>query len=231
MDELKTKILLVEDDKNLGFVTKDNLSLSGYEVTLCEDGETAWKTFNKNNFDLCILDVMLPKKDGFTLAEDIRKVNDLVPIIFLTAKSMNEDKLKGFKLGGDDYLTKPFNMEELVERIKALLRRRQTKSNISNQFTVGNYQFDYPRLNLSINGETQHLTQKEADLLKYFCLHLDKTLKREEILNTIWGDDDYFMGRSMDVFISKLRKYLKDDPRIEIQNLHGIGFKMIVHEE
>ncbi len=231
MEDIKTKILLVEDDKNLGFVIKDNLEQHGYDVTLCEDGDIAWKTFNKKSYDLCLLDVMLPKKDGFSLAEEIRKKNDQVPIIFTSAKSLKEDKLQGFKSGGDDYLTKPFSIEELEARIAVFLKRSNTgKVKSNNIFEIGVYTLDYNRLMLKHpTASEQKLTQKEADLLRTFAIHIDKTLKREELLNSIWGDDDYFMGRSMDVFISKIRKYLKDDPRLEIVNVHGVGFKLVLH--
>jgi DNA-binding response OmpR family regulator len=231
MEDIKTKILLVEDDKNLGFVIKDNLEQHGYDVTLCEDGETGWKMFNKKTYDVCLLDVMLPKKDGFSLAEEIRKKNDMIPIIFTSAKSMKEDKLQGFKSGGDDYLTKPFSIEELEARINVFLKRSTTKSKSSNIFQIGNYELDYTKMILkNPSGSEQKLTQKEADLIRTFAIHMDKTLKREELLNAIWGDDDYFMGRSMDVFISKIRKYLKDDPRLEIVNVHGVGFKLTLHD-
>ncbi len=232
MEDIKTKILLVEDDKNLGFVIKDNLEQHGYKVTLCEDGDTAWKTFNKNDFDVCLLDVMLPKKDGFSLAEEIRKKNENVPIIFTSARSLKEDKLQGFQSGGDDYLTKPFSIEELEARIEVFLKRNTKKTRVSNIFEIGEYEFDYNHMLLKHpkTGEVK-LTQKEADLIRTFALHIDKTLKREELLNSIWGDDDYFMGRSMDVFISKIRKYLKEDPRIEINNIHGVGFRMTIHDK
>jgi DNA-binding response OmpR family regulator len=231
MEDIKTKILLVEDDKNLGFVIKDNLEQHGYDVTLCEDGEMGWKMFNKKSYDVCLLDVMLPKKDGFSLAEEIRKKNDMIPIIFTSAKSMKEDKLQGFKSGGDDYLTKPFSIEELEARIAVFLKRSTTKNRTNNVFQIGNYELDYNKMLLkNPSGGEQKLTQKEADLIRTFAIHMDKTLKREELLNAIWGDDDYFMGRSMDVFISKIRKYLKDDPRLEIVNVHGVGFKMTLHD-
>ncbi len=230
MEDIKTKILLVEDDKNLGFVIKDNLEQHGYDVTLCEDGEIAWKTFNKKSYDVCLLDVMLPKKDGFSLAEEIRKKNDQVPIIFTSAKSMKEDKLQGFKSGGDDYLTKPFSMEELEARIEVFLKRSSTgKVKTNNILELGSYTLDYNRLMLKHpTALEQKLTQKEADLLRTFAIHIDKTLKREELLNSIWGDDDYFMGRSLDVFISRLRKILSNEEGIAIENLHGIGFKFSV---
>ncbi|QHT67133.1 response regulator transcription factor [Rhodocytophaga rosea] len=227
----KAKILLVEDDASLGFVIKDNLEINGFHVTLCGDGEAAWQTFRQAAFDLCILDVMLPKRDGFTLAQYIRQYNTLVPIIFLTAKSMKEDKIAGFKTGGDDYITKPFSIEELLLRIEVFLKRSQytvSQAIPIPVFSIGKYTFDYKNLLLSYGTEKRYLTQKEADILQLFCLNPDVTLKREDILNKVWGDDDYFMGRSLDVFITKLRKYLKADSNIEIVNLHGVGFKLEV---
>jgi DNA-binding response OmpR family regulator len=228
---MTTKILLVEDDTNLGYVIKDNLELSGYEVVLCEDGEIGWNTFSKTAFDVCVLDIMLPKKDGISLAEAIREKNHWIPIIFLTAKGMKEDKIAGFKVGADDYMTKPFSIEELTLRIEVCLKHirkkeedTQTKKN-ENIFSLGTYQFDYPNLSLIHSKETLVLTQKEAEVLRLFCLNPNKVLKREEILKPIWGNDSYFSGRSLDVFISKIRKYLQYDTSIEITNVHGVGFK------
>ena len=217
----------MEDDTNLGFVIKDNLDLNGYKVTLCENGEEAWKGFSKADYDLCILDIMLPKMDGFTLGERIRSVDDQVPILFLSAKSMKEDKIQGFKIGADDYITKPFSIEELLMRIEVFLRR-STRQDLSKetQFNIGNYHFDYQNLCLENGSSKQGLTKREADLLKCLCLNKETVLKRTDILNRLWGDDDYFNGRSLDVFISKLRKYLKDDPAINIVNYHGVGFKL-----
>lgn len=229
----KARILLVEDDASLGFVIKDNLEINGFQVTLCADGDIAWQAFRQSAFDVCIVDVMLPKRDGFTLAQLIRQYDTMVPILFLTAKSMKEDKLAGFKAGGDDYITKPFSIEELLLRIEVFLKRSryagfQVVS--SSVFEIGSYTFDYKNLLLTCRGEKKYLTQKEADILQLFCLNPDVTLKREEILNKVWGDDDYFMGRSLDVFITKLRKYLKADQNIEIVNLHGVGFKLEVKQ-
>lgn len=220
---MKTKILLVEDDVNLGFVIKDNLVQHDFEVHLCEDGELAWSAFEKINFDICVFDVMLPRQDGFTLAEKVRQVNKEIPIIFLTAKSMKEDKIKGFQIGADDYMVKPFNIEELVLRIKVFLKRtgKETATSIYN---LCSYQFNYPNLELTHQKALKRLTQKEANLLKLLCESKNKMVKREEILKQIWGSDDYFAGRSMDVFISRLRKYLVHDNNIEIINYHGIGF-------
>jgi DNA-binding response OmpR family regulator len=221
------KILLVEDDPSLGFVIKDNLLIRGYDVTLCIDGEQGFTIFSEYDFNLCILDVMLPKKDGFTLARNIREKNKDVPILLLTAKSMTEDKLEGFQCGADDYITKPFDFEELLCRVEVFLRRGYTTTN-DKQFSIGQFEFDYTNLSLKVHNNEKFLTQKEADILRLLFLNRGRVLKREEILTQVWGDDDYFMGRSMDVFISKLRKYLKDDPNIEIVNIHGNGFRLVV---
>ena len=225
--EQSKKILLVEDDPSLGFVIKDNLSVKGYDVTLCKDGDEGEDAFHNKTFNLCILDVMLPKKDGFTVARNIRLVNKEVPILFLTAKSMTEDKLEGFKTGGDDYITKPFSLDELIYRIEVFLRRSNGK-NLSDEklYHVGNFTFDPINLTLTNSNSEKTLTQKEAEVLKLLFQNRDRVLKREEILKKVWGDDDYFMGRSMDVFISKLRKYLKEDPAIQIVNYHGVGFRL-----
>jgi DNA-binding response OmpR family regulator len=224
---MSTKILLVEDDANLGFVIKDNLQMKGYEVTLCSDGEAGEKTFFQHPFDLCILDVMMPKKDGFAVAQNIRQKNQQVPILFVTAKSMIEDKVAGFTAGGDDYITKPFSVEELCLRIEVFLRRANgALPKTDTQFKLGRYLFDSQNLTLIGEDDTKTLTQKEADVLKLLSQNQDHVLKREEILKAVWGDDDYFMGRSMDVFISKLRKYLKDDTTVQIVNYHGVGFRL-----
>ncbi|MGC1243197.1 MAG: response regulator transcription factor [Chryseosolibacter sp.] len=220
------KILLVEDDPSLGFVIQDNLTLKGYELTWCKDGEQGEHAFHAGHFDLCILDVMLPRKDGFSLAESIRHANKEVPILFLTAKTMVEDKLKGFKTGADDYITKPFSLEELFYRIEVFLRRSRDAHNGDTVFKVGQFQFDPFSFTLRHNDQEKTLTQKEAEVLKLLYCNRDRVLKREEILTHVWGTDDYFMGRSMDVFISKLRKYLKTDPDIQIVNYHGVGFRL-----
>jgi DNA-binding response OmpR family regulator len=231
MESSKAKILLVEDDPTLGFVIKDNLEESGYEVVYCHDGETAWQQFMRHNVDLCLLDVMLPKKDGMMLAQQIRKKNDRIPILFITAKSMDADRIAGFKAGGDDYITKPFNMEELLLRIEVFLKRtKNSERNHVQQYEIGNMHFDYQQLTVTVNGEHFQLTQKEADLLKYLCDHQNAVVKREDILMAVWGKDDYFLGRSMDVFMTKIRKYIKEANGIELQTLHGIGFKFIVQE-
>lgn len=229
----KAHLLYVEDDESLSFVTRDNLELNGYEVTYCEDGQKAMDTIRSGQkFDLCILDVMLPEVDGFTLAQEIRKRDEQVPIIFLTAKSLKQDKIHGLTIGADDYITKPFSIEELLLKVDIFLRRTKytaiLKSNTP--FTIGLYTFDYKNLSLNFGDQSETLTQKEADLLKLLCEHRNEVVKRSFILETIWGKDDYFLGRSLDVFISRLRKYLKDDERIKIENIHGVGFKFKVEE-
>jgi len=227
MMQAPKRILLVEDDPSLGFVIKDNLSLRGYDVTLCADGDAGEQMFLNAAFHLCIFDVMLPRQDGFALAKRVRQVNKEVPILFLTAKAMTEDKLTGFQTGGDDYITKPFNLDELLCRIEVFLRRSSHQSEQKEKaFTIGGYEFDYTTLVLKYGNLEKTLTQKEADVLKLLYLNRERVLKREEILTQIWGDDDYFMGRSMDVFISKLRKYLKEDPAVQIVNYHGVGFRL-----
>jgi DNA-binding response OmpR family regulator len=222
---MPARILLVEDDSSLGFVIKDNLGMKGYAVTLCTDGDSGLEAFQKEEFDLCIFDVMLPKKDGFALALKVRERNERIPILFVTAKSMLEDKVAGFTAGGDDYITKPFSMEELTLRIEVFLRRSNGQPAAS-LYKLGNYEFDPLNLRLTHPNGEKMLTQKEADVLKLLCLNKTRVLKREEILKAVWGDDDYFLGRSLDVFISKLRKYLKDDDTVEIVNYHGVGFKL-----
>ncbi len=224
----KRNILLVEDDKNLGYVVKDFLELSGYEVQLEENGEKGWEAFAAGNFHMCILDIMLPLKDGFTLAEDIRRTDPHVPIIFFTSKNLTEDKIKGLRLGGDDYITKPFSIDELLARIEALFRRVDGWSSRpqQTQFQIGRYTFDFTNSSLVLDGVETSLSRKENELLRMLCEHKDQVLKREKALKQIWGENDYFLGRSMDVYIAKLRKKLKKDPSISITNLHGIGFKL-----
>ncbi len=228
------KILLVEDDPNLGLLLQDYLQLKGkFDVVLCTDGEEGLKAFGKQSFDLCILDVMMPKKDGFTLGKEIRKANEHVPIIFATAKAMMEDKASAYDLGGDDYITKPFRIEELLLRINALLKR-VSKDNtavepMQTQFEIGKYAFDYTTQLIHFNGQQQKLSTKEAELLQLLCLKKNAVLTREEALLSIWHDDNYFNGRSMDVFLSKLRKYLREDPKVEILNVHGKGYKLLVN--
>ena len=225
---MKISILLAEDDINLGFVIADQLRAEGYHVSLTTDGVDALKRFNEQPYHLCIFDVMMPKKDGFTLARDIRQINSDVPILFLTAKSMTEDKIEGFNSGGDDYLTKPFSVEELNLRIKSLLKRVNIRTEIPEEkvFNVSTFIFDTENLTLTLNGTAQSLTKKEAQILKILYKFKNQVLPREVILNTVWGQDDYFVGRSLDVFITKLRKYLKEDERIQILNIHGVGFKL-----
>ncbi len=227
---LKTAhILLVEDDENLAFVIKDNLEKAGYKITLATDGEEGCSVFNPDIHALCILDVMLPKLDGFGCAKNIRNKDSNTPILFLTAKSMKEDVLNGFKHGGDDYITKPFSFQELLYRIEVFLKRSQKElAQPESILSFRNVHFNPQSLTLTINKTEFGLTQKETDLLALFFEHQNKLLKRETILNQIWGDDDYFMGRSLDVFISKLRKYLKEAEGVNILNHHGVGFKMMV---
>ncbi len=229
----KANILLVEDDKNLGFVLTDYLTMSGYSVQHAEDGVAGLELFKNGKFDICILDIMMPLKDGFTLAEDIRVINVVVPIIFLTAKTMKEDKIKGFKIGGDDYITKPFSTEELSLRIEAVLRRTRLSLLDGEQKTVyklGKYTFDYANQNLSGPTGEKRLTKKEAEVLRLLCINMNKILRREIALKMIWGEDDYFMGRSMDVYITKLRKFLSDDPDVNITNIHRTGFMLEVNK-
>jgi len=224
----KSKILYVEDDETLSFVTMDNLELNGYKVDHCPDGESAIESFYKNQYDLCILDVMLPRMDGFSLAEKIRASDPNVPILFLTAKSMKEDRLHGLRLGADDYITKPFSIEELILKIEVFLKRKFVTAPANEVFRIGKYNFDYRNLTLSLDDDKRSLTQKEADLLKMLLDHKNNVVKRSVILEKLWGEDDYFLGRSMDVFISRLRKYLGSDPTLKIDNIHGVGFKLVV---
>lgn len=226
----KTRILLAEDDPNLGSLLREYLEAKGFETILCVDGDKAFKTFAKEQFDFVILDVMMPIKDGFTVAKEIRMVNKKIPIIFLTAKDMKEDTLKGFGVGADDYITKPFSMEELVMRINAILRRSDGQSNLDEPqiFDLGRFTFDFDRQILKSDDSETKLTTKENELLHLLCLNMNGVLQRNYALNAIWGDDNYFNGRSMDVYIAKLRKLLKPDPDIEIINIHGKGFKLMV---
>lgn len=231
MSELnhQPKILLVEDDINLGFVVQDTLKLEGFKVHLSKDGKEGLLQFNKETYDLCLIDVMMPKKDGFSLAEDIRKINSEVPIVFLTARGEAEDKIKGLKLGADDYITKPFSSEELTLRIKAILKRNprfKTDAREKAKYKIGKYLFDYLNFELQIDDQRKKLTKKEAELLKLLAEHQGQVIEREILANMIWGDDSYFVGRSMDVFITKLRKYMAEDPAISIINIHGVGFRL-----
>jgi DNA-binding response OmpR family regulator len=223
----KARVLLAEDDLSLGYVIKDNLSDAGYEVVLCPDGQTAIDKFNKENFDICLLDVMMPNKDGFAVAKKIRQQTDIVPVLFITAKSLEEDRIHGFESGADDYITKPFSMQELLLRMEVFLRRtKKMYSERTQLFRIGCMEFSFNNLRLTV-GKTEHnLTQKEAELLQFLCEHPNRILKREEVLLNVWGKDDYFLGRSMDVFITKLRKYFKSDPSANIETIHGIGFRL-----
>ena len=224
------KILLAEDDENLGSLLKEYLNAKGYSTFLYPDGEAAWSAFSKNEYDMCIIDIMMPKMDGYTLAKEIRKVNATIPFIFLTAKTLKDDVLEGFSIGADDYITKPFSMEELLYRLKAILRRTsQTESDEQDSeiFQIGAYTFDANKQLLKKEEEEKKLTTKESELLKLLCTNKNQMLERNYALRTIWEDDSYFNARSMDVYITKLRKYLKDDPSIQIINVHGKGYKLI----
>ena len=229
--EEKMKILLCEDDENLGMLLREYLQAKGYDTELCTDGEAGYKAFLKEKYDLCVFDVMMPKKDGFSLAKDIRQSNQEIPIIFLTAKTLKEDILEGFKIGADDYLTKPFSMEELTFRIEAVLRRVRGKKNRDRSFyKIGSFTFDTQKQILSRGSEQTKLTTKESELLSLLCAHANEILQRDFALKTIWIDDNYFNARSMDVYITKLRKHLKADESVEIINIHGKGYKLITPE-
>ncbi len=232
MDKNPVRLLLAEDDRNLGGILKNYLDAKGYDTTLCLNGQEASDAFGKKEFDFCILDIMMPVKDGFMVAKEIRAVNKKIPILFLTAKSLQEDKLKGFETGADDYITKPFSMEELLLRMQAILRRTDDQVRTTDQsvFKIGKYTFDYNRQLLTIKGKEQKLTSKEAGLLRLLCTNVNEVLERSVALNKIWNDDSYFNARSMDVYIVKLRKYLKDDPSVELINVHGIGFKLVMNK-
>ena len=230
MDNEKVKVLLAEDDKNLGTILKSYLEAKGYPATLCVNGQEAFIEFNKNEYDFCIVDVMMPVKDGFSLAKDIRNIDKKVPILFLTAKSMQEDKLKGFEIGADDYLTKPFNMEELLARMEAILRRiriEEKEGPEGDVYKLGKMEFNVVRQTLGMGKEEVKLTSKESALLKLLCQNLNEVVDRSVALNKIWLDDSYFNARSMDVYITKLRKYLKMDPSVELLSVHGVGFKLV----
>lgn len=233
MATTKPRLLLAEDELNLGDVLKSYLEMSDFDVTLARDGEAAFTEFQKGEFDLCIFDVMMPKKDGFELAKDVRNTDKDIPIVFLTAKNLQEDVLNGFKEGGDDYIVKPFNSEELVYRIQSILKRSQQirKKNQQREFTIGKFNFNYPLRILSFEDQEDKLSPKEAELLKMFAQHKNDVLPRSKALTEIWEEDNYFTARSMDVFITKLRKYLKRDENIEIVNIHGNGFQLLIKEE
>jgi len=232
MKKNKGEILLVEDDKNLGSVLKDFLEMEKYKVTLAENGEEGFTAFKNSKFDICVLDIMLPIKDGFTLAKEIKETDDQIPIIFLTAKSLTEDKVQGLKIGADDYITKPFNSEELFLRIEAVLKRSKPKIGPADREPVyiGKYVFDYYNQKLISAGDERKLTKKEAEMLHMLYLYKNQVLPRRIALMAIWGDDDYFMGRSMDVYITKLRKMLKDDENVAITNIHNTGFKLEINQ-
>ena len=231
------RILLVEDDQNFGDVLRSYLEMHEYNVTLATDGMAGLESYKQGEYDLCIFDVMMPKKDGFTLAKEVRELDGEMPIIFLTAKTMKNDVLQGFKIGADDYITKPFNSEELLYRIQAILKRSQQKADPREEikeFNIGRYHFNYPLRILTFNSDEpgeeskEKLSPKEAQLLRMFCMYMNDILPRSEALTKIWGEDNYFTARSMDVFVTKLRKYLKDDSNIEIVNIHGNGFQLLV---
>lgn len=223
------KILYTEDDETLAFLTKDNLEQNNYEVIHCCDGQLGLETFKKENFDICIFDIMMPKMDGFELATEVRKLNTDIPIIFLSAKTLKEDRIKGLRLGADDYLVKPFSIEELLLKIEIFLKRSQKNILMEKSvYEIGKYQFDTNNFILFNETEKISLTQREAELLKLFLDNKNSVLKREQILTSLWGTDDYFMGRSLDVFISRLRKILVNEKGISIENLHGIGFRFTV---
>ncbi len=229
-NEIKTRLLLAEDDESLGLLLKDFLQAKGFEVTLCDNGNKAFDAFTKDTYDLCIFDVMMPEKDGIALTKEVRMVNKNIPIMFLTAKSMKEDIIEGFNRGADDYITKPFNTEELLVRIQALLRRSKPKEDGTDEFQVGAYTFNYRSQMLDYKGKHEKLTTKEAELLRLLCLNANNVLDRNFALKAIWHNDSYFNSRSMDVYVTKLRKFLKDDPNVQIINIHGKGFKLFVEK-
>lgn len=229
--EEKMRILLCEDDENLGMLLREYLQAKGYDTELFADGELGYKAFTQSKYDLCVLDVMMPKKDGFSLARDIRQLSEDIPIIFLTAKTLKEDILEGFRIGADDYLTKPFSMEELTFRIEAILRRvRGKKSRNRSHYQIGSFSFDTQKQILSRGDQQTKLTTKESELLSLLCAHANEILQRDYALKTIWIDDNYFNARSMDVYITKLRKHLRADDSVEIINIHGKGYKLITPE-
>lgn len=226
--EEKVRILLCEDDENLGMLLREYLQAKGFSADLYPDGDAGYKAFITNKYDLCVLDVMMPEKDGFQVAQEIRNVNTEVPIIFLSARALKEDILSGFKIGADDYITKPFSMEELVFRIEAILRRVKGKRDKEvTMYRLGKFTFDTQKQTLIIGDKSTKLTTKESELLSLLCSHANEILERNYALKTIWIDDNYFNARSMDVYITKLRKHLREDPSIEIINIHGKGYKLI----
>ncbi len=229
----RAHILLVEDDPSMGFLLEEFLLMAGYDVTLCKDGQEGLRAFRAGKFDLCLLDVMLPMIDGFCLGEQIRKYRKDLPIIFLTARTRKEDKLRGFRLGADDYIVKPFDEDVLLCRIQAILRRvsdAEPEPVDIEIFTIGDAQFNYATQSLQVKGKSRRITERESEVLRLLCLNKNNILRRQDALERIWGTDDYFLGRSFDVFIAKLRKYLKDEPNVRIENVFGVGF-MLVEEE
>jgi two-component system response regulator VicR len=226
----KAKLLVVEDDPNLGNILQEYLSMKGYETTLCRDGEEGWSKFKKDKYDLAILDIMMPKKDGFTLGKELKKVQEDLPIIYLTAKNLKDDIIEGLKIGADDYITKPFSMEELLLRIAAILRRTQKSSEIQTLkiYNIGDFELHYDEQYIKSPSGTHKLTSKENELLRLLASEMNKLVNRSHALKQIWGDDSYFNARSMDVYLSKIRKILKEDPKVQIITIHGEGFKMVV---
>jgi DNA-binding response OmpR family regulator len=226
MPKERLKILLAEDDLNLGVLLLDYLETEGFDVKLCKDGEVALKAFHGHAFDLCLLDVMMPRLDGFSLAKEIRAKDKSIPILFITAKSLKEDKLKGYDLGADDYVTKPFDEEELLWKIKAVIRRvpEHKTENKEEIISIGEYIFDTANQSLLIHGKIKRITEKESRILAYLCKNRNRLIKREDLLKELWGENDYFLGRSLDVFITKIRKYLSEDPILSIENVFGVGF-------
>lgn len=227
--DTKARILYVEDDETLSFVTKDNLELNGYDVQHYSDGKSALSAFEKEGFDICLFDVMLPEMDGFALAKAVREADKEIPILFLTAKSLKEDRLQGFQLGGDDYITKPFSIEELILKIEVFLKRKYF-AKTPDEIQIGIFKFEHGNLKLTHGDKSDNLTQKEGDLLLLLAQNQNQILKRGDILKKLWGTDDYFLGRSMDVFISRLRKYLRADTTLKIENIHSVGFRLSVND-
>jgi DNA-binding response OmpR family regulator len=231
MQPNKATILFAEDDSSLAFIVKDTLEDEGYKVIHCSDGQTAIDNFDKTKFDICLLDIMMPNKDGYAVAKKIRQQTDVMPVLFLSTKNQEEDRLKGYDTGADDYISKPFSMPELLKKIEVFLRRsKKLRSESVEDYVLGNIIFSFGNLKITTPNETFNITHREADLLKFFCEHQNAVVKREEVLINVWGKDDFFLGRSMDVFISKLRKYLKGEPEIVIETIHGIGFRFTVPE-
>lgn len=232
MSKERLKILLAEDDLNLGVLLVDYLESEGFDVKLCKDGELALKAFQNNSYDLCLLDVMMPKMDGFSLAKEIRGGDKNIPLIFITAKTLREDKLAGYDLGADDYVTKPFDEEELLWKIKAVIRRvpENPKSGTVEIISIGKYRFDFSNQSLIYEGKSKRITEREAEVLMYLASRKNKVVKREDLLKELWGENDYFLGRSLDVFLTKIRKYLREDPALSIENVYKVGFIFNVPE-